>query len=387
MLHHSSRASSSLHASAIQRNAHLHPLLPSTCIHCALALPPMGYARDKLSFYARDLYANLSIPEDPLLMVTPHTVHTQTIVQSLSVWPPKISLKLLPSLSPSMYNSSTTSASRRSSSWAYASRDPRPVSDDDVKGWMLMNLRRKRLLSGPMVDIYVGKQQRHWSLHRNLLCHASDSLASELLTGKSTPALNTSSKKRDLNGTVDGTATDDNRLELTNFDPAGFELFLKWLYQGRIDDVSTFSSDQQKYEYAVACHKLYLLCDRFELPYLKNIAIDQYRRGLSETRLVPDAEEINQIYRESPSNSPFRKLMVRIAARQLMDPESDKNAETYRMCFADNPDFAVDLFNTVKGQSGGLLFDDPTENIDCEYHDHDNGVNCHNKGKTKAQGK
>ena len=250
-----------------------------------------------------------------------------------------------------------------------------------------MNLRRKRLLSGPMVDIYVGKQKRHWAIHRNLLCHASDYLASELLAENSNPALDISSKNRNLNGSVNGVTADENHLELTDFDPVGFELFVKWLYQGRIDDVSTFSSDQQKYEYAVACHKLYMLCERFAMPYLKNIAIDQYRRGLSETSLVPDAEEINQIYRESPSNSPFRRLMAKIAARQLMDPEGDKDAETYRMCFQDNPDFAIELFNTIKGESGGMLFDDPTEQIDCEYHDHDGGVNCHYKGKAKAQGK
>ncbi|KAF2233630.1 hypothetical protein EV356DRAFT_503441 [Viridothelium virens] len=285
-----------------------------------------------------------------------------------------------------MYNS-IGNPSRRSTSWAYGTREPRPVSDDDVKGWMLMNLRRKRLLSGPMVNIYVGKQKRHWALHRNLLCHTSEHLASELLTEKSTPALGISSKKRTLNGNIDGLATDDGNLELPDLDPTGFELFVKWLYQGRIDDVSTFSSDQQKYEYAVACHKLHLLCERFEMPYLKNIAIDQYRKGLSETGLVPDAEEISQIYRQSPPNSHFRKLMIKIAARQLMDPESDKDAETYRMCFQDSPDFAIELFNTIKGESGGILFDDPTEIIDCEYHDHDGGVNCHFKGKAKVQGK
>ncbi|KAI9688062.1 MAG: hypothetical protein M1822_001567 [Bathelium mastoideum] len=280
---------------------------------------------------------------------------------------------------------STGNPSHGRRSWIYASREPRPVSDDDAKGWMLMNIRRKRLLSGPLVDVYVGKQKRHWALHRNLLCHASGYLADELLTGKSTPALDAAAKKRTLNGNVNGLATDEETLELNSFDPAGFELFVKWLYQGRIDDVSTLSSDQQKYEHAVACHKLYLLCDRFEMPYLKNIAIDQYRKGLAETSLVPDADEINQIYRESPPDSPFRKLMVKIAARQLMDPEDDKDAAAYRACFEDSPDFAIQLFNTIKAGSGGTLFDDPTEETDCEYHDHEGGVSCHLKGKAKIQ--
>ena len=41
-------------------------------------------------------------------------------------------------------------------------------------------LQRDRLLSGPMIDVYVGKDRRHWALHRNLLCHHSELLDSEL---------------------------------------------------------------------------------------------------------------------------------------------------------------------------------------------------------------
>ncbi|KAI9655596.1 MAG: hypothetical protein M1821_005390 [Bathelium mastoideum] len=303
----------------------------------------MGFWRDNLSFYARDFaYAN----SHPVLV----RMASENIAEA----------------------SAKTFAE-------YVPFHRQPVARPP-----LLDLRFA-LLSGPLVDVYVGKQKRHWALHRNLLCHASGYLADELLTGKSTPALDAAAKKRTLNGNVNGLATDEETLELNSFDPAGFELFVKWLYQGRIDDVSTLSSDQQKYEHAVACHKLYLLCDRFEMPYLKNIAIDQYRKGLAETSLVPDADEINQIYRESPPDSPFRKLMVKIAARQLMDPEDDKDAAAYRACFEDSPDFAIQLFNTIKAGSGGTLFDDPTKETDCEYHDHEGGVSCHLKGKAKIQ--
>jgi hypothetical protein len=111
--------------------------------------------------------------------------------------------------------------------------------------------------------------------------------------------------------------------------------------------------------------------------------MDQYRKALNQAGLVPDAEELNVIYRQSVELSPFRKLMVDIAARQIMDPESDKNAESYRQCFEHNPDFAVDLVNAIKKGMGGLLFDDPTEQKDCEYHDHNEGPNCHVRGKKK----
>ena len=225
-------------------------------------------------------------------------------------------------------------------------------------------LQRDRLLSGPMIDIYVGESRRRWTLHRNLLCHHSESLEHELEETK--------------------------KLELPDHDPAGFELLVKWLYQGKLDDVSEFADPNQKYDYAVSCHKLYLLCERFDMPQLKNIAMDQYRKGLNQAELVPDASEIDEIYRQSVAGSPFRRLATSIAARQIMDPDSEKDVETYRQCFVDNPDFAVDLVNAIKRGTGGMLLDDPTElgNEPCEFHDHEAGPNCHIKGKGKSkQGK
>jgi hypothetical protein len=231
----------------------------------------------------------------------------------------------------------------------------------------IAKLQRDRLLSGPMIDIYVGEAKRHWALHRNLLCHHSELLEEELEgDGKNNPRKDT--------------------LELPEHDPAGFELLVKWLYQGKLDDVCDLADAMQKYEYAVSCHKLYLLCDRLDMPQLKNVAMDQYRKGLNQAELVPDPNEINDIYRQSPSGSPFRKLMARIAARQIMDPASQRNIESYRHCFDKNPEFAIDLVKAIRHGTGGMLFEDPTElGNPCKYHDHEDGPNCYIKGKGKIK--
>ncbi|KAJ4401253.1 hypothetical protein N0V91_008029 [Didymella pomorum] len=230
-------------------------------------------------------------------------------------------------------------------------------------------LQRDRLLSGPMIDIYVGDARRRWTLHRNLLCHHSETLEAE------------------LEGT--GKADRKDALELPEHDPAGFELLVKWLYQGKLDDVSDIPDATNKYEYAVHCHALYLLCDRFDMPQLKNVAMDQFRKGLNESELVPDADELDDIYRKSPVGSPFRRLMVKIAARQIMDPNSERDTETYRQCFQGNPDFAIELVNAIRFGTGGMLLDDPTDKgNECEYHDHEDGPHCNIKGKGKGkQGK
>lgn len=235
---------------------------------------------------------------------------------------------------------------------------------------------RERLLSGPLVDIYVGESKRHWALHRNLLAYHSDVFQEELQqqASESTP---TKSKAKQLE------SSQAVQLDLPGVDPSGFELFVKWMYQGKVEDVSSISEPQHKYSYAVACYNLHRLCDKFDIPRLKNIAMDQYRKGLAEAELVPDAEEINDIYRKSSEGSAFRKLVTKIAARQIMDPESEKDAESYRMCFESNPDFAIDLVNAIKDGTGGVLFEDATEGNNCEFHDHSEGPNCHIRGKQR----
>lgn len=72
-------------------------------------------------------------------------------------------------------------------------------------------LQRDRLLSGPMLDVYVGEDKRHWALHRNLLCHHSELLENELQGDNG--------KKK-------------NSLELPDHDPAGFEVCRFNLYRG-----------------------------------------------------------------------------------------------------------------------------------------------------------
>lgn len=221
---------------------------------------------------------------------------------------------------------------------------------------------QNRLLSGPMIDIYVGASKRHWSLHRNILSHHSSFFEREVV---------------DTDTKFQGCT-----IELLDEDPTAFELLVKWLYQGKIDDVSSLAMDK-KWEHAFACQKLYTLCDRLQMTELKNLAIDNFRHGCKQAGLVPGPEEMKPIYEKTPRSSPFRKLVSRIAARQIMDPDGDIDAATYRDCFESNADFAIDVINAIKDGAGGSLFDDPTEGNSCRYHEHENGDTCHKTVKFK----
>ena len=219
---------------------------------------------------------------------------------------------------------------------------------------------QKRLLSGPLVDVFVGPERKHWSLHRNLLCYHSSFLQTEF-EGHEVPRV---------------MKEDGNKLELPDDDPIAFELLVKWIYQGQLEGCLE-GSDEQKYEHALACYKLYLLCEKLDMIKLKNQSMDMYRQGLHESALVPDATELWDIYRTAPAGSPFRKLMTRIAARQIMDNAVEKDASTYRKCFENSADFGIEMVNAIRSMSGGMLFDDPTKASDaCQYHDHRDGSGC-----------
>jgi len=217
-----------------------------------------------------------------------------------------------------------------------------------------------------MVDIYVGNRQRHWALHRNLLSYHAHFFNENL-------PINDEYMK-----------TEDGKIELPGEDAEAFELLVKWLYQGKIEDVSKMPMDK-KWDYAYTCQKLYLFCEKVGLQQLKNVAIDQFRKGCHEAGLVPGPEEMKPIYENTQPSSPFRKLVSRIAARQIMDPEGDKDAATYKPCFEASPDFAIDVINAIKDGAGSSLFDDPTEGNTCRYHEHDNGESCHKTVKFKDE--
>lgn len=204
------------------------------------------------------------------------------------------------------------------------------------------------------MDIYVGQDKSHWCLHRDLLSYHTPYFQERAIgEGKHMTS----------------------KLELLEEDPQAFELFVKWVYQGRIDDVSDMPMDK-KWDYADACQKLYVLCERLSMPQLRNIAIDQFRKGCYEAGLVPGPEEIKPIYDTTPPRSPLRKLVSQIAARQIMDPEGQCDASTYRMCFEASADFAIDVVNAIRQGSGPKLFHDPTEGNGCFYHEHATGQLC-----------
>ena len=226
------------------------------------------------------------------------------------------------------------------------------------------------------MNVYVGPKRRHWSLHRNLLNYHTTWFHDKVREGVREKGGFTPSSN---NNNINKNGIQHNAIDFVDTDPRAFELLVKYLYQGHIDDVTTMSLDK-KWDYADSCQQLYLLCSQINLPELKNEAIDQFRKGCFQAGLVPGPEEMRPIYERTGKEDAFRKLVSRIAARQIMDPFGECDAGKYRECFATSPDFGIDVVNAIKEGAVGKLFDDPTEGEGCLYHDHQFGQKCAKTG-------
>lgn len=117
---------------------------------------------------------------------------------------------------------------------------------------------------------------------------------------------------------------------------------------------------------------------------LKNAPINCYRQNLHAAMLIPDVEELNQIYQSSPAGSPPLLLVTRIAARQIMHPAidhvtgdiADKTEESYRRCIESNADFAIDLIKAMRIMSGGIVLENLTIGNPYSFRDHSDGNSC-----------
>ena len=138
-----------------------------------------------------------------------------------------------------------------------ALQQPRPLLAHRIHSHRLrakLGSRRAELL-GSLIDIYVDESNTIGHSTVTSLCHHSEHLASILLPDET--------KKKA-----------ENKLDLLDDDPAGFELLVKWLYQGKLDDVSIFRTPIANTTMQSVILQNYLLCDRF-----KDASTEEHRHG------------------------------------------------------------------------------------------------------------
>lgn len=147
------------------------------------------------------------------------------------------------------------------------------------------------LLTSSLVDIYVGPDATHWTLHEKLLCHHSPFFASKFYT-KSKPSASSKS------------------FGLPDDDDFPFELFVGWLYSRAL------RYPQEEKDIGPLLD-LYFLSERFQIQKLSDDVVETVRAFYHNNESYPGLRRVQYVYANTEEDNPMREMMVGSVARFL----------------------------------------------------------------------
>lgn len=182
----------------------------------------------------------------------------------------------------------------------------------------------RRLLTLSLVDIYVGPDSTHWTIHERLLCYYSPFFASIFYADDK----NEEKKKRG-----------NKSYGLPEEDDYPFELLVGWLYSRSIRPPQTEKDIGPLLE-------LYLLSDKFEMKKLSTDVVDLVREFYHNTSTYPGLRRVQYIYAETNEDNEMREMMVSSVARQLTT--GDKIPAHWAQALQRNGQLAVDIIRAIQ---------------------------------------
>ncbi|OQN99631.1 hypothetical protein B0A48_14773 [Cryoendolithus antarcticus] len=174
------------------------------------------------------------------------------------------------------------------------------------------------LLSRDMVDIYVGDENTHWTLHEKLLCHRSKFFRDVFY------------KK---------TGNKNQYYGLPDEDDGPFRLFVAWLYA---DNIPTPHEEKD----LGPLMDLYLMGEKWEIKKLQVDVMDAVRRWYHDSDTLPSLRRVQYIYSNTTDDSPMRVLMVNCIARMLVFGEGMPTH--WEKALRRNGQLAVDIILAVQ---------------------------------------
>ncbi len=152
-----------------------------------------------------------------------------------------------------------------------------------------------RLLSKEMVDVFVGPERKQFHLHKDLLCDRS-SYFQKAFEG-------------------DFKESRENSMDLAEDEVAAFELFVDWLYSGRLTEVPNDEGNGWPYIH------LYILATKFTLESLANTTMDRLQEYFAAARRFPNGQQINHIWDNTPCKSKLRDYYTRKIAIGFLESQ------------------------------------------------------------------
>ncbi|KAE9373267.1 hypothetical protein N431DRAFT_337511 [Stipitochalara longipes BDJ] len=227
-------------------------------------------------------------------------------------------------------------------------------------------MRNRSLEEFVTLEVGEGDEQVKISVHQNILCAAS-------------PFFEAACKPEWMK-------SEGRVIKLPEDDPEAIRGFVYWAYYDEISIAKELPVSQRSDNMENAMQtvfgllaKLYLLGEKYQIPRLKNDAIDATML-YNPNSWLPIATVLH-IYENTLPESPFRKLMLDIV---LYDYEADQIEECAEMMCRD---FLVDLAISLSKKDS--IFDEygraekmPTPEFCKRYHTHANSAEYCRKKKT-----
>ena len=176
------------------------------------------------------------------------------------------------------------------------------------------------LLTSSLVDIYVGPESTHWTLHEKLLCHYSSFFASKFYT-KNKPSPSSKS------------------FGLPDEDDNAFELLVGWLYSRAL----RYPEEEKDIGPLL---ELYLMSEKFEIHKLSDDVVETVRAFYHNNESYPGLRRVQYIYANTREDNPMREMMVGSIARYLTLNEAIP--AHWEQALKRNGQLAVDIIRSIQ---------------------------------------
>ena len=176
------------------------------------------------------------------------------------------------------------------------------------------------LLTSSLVDIYVGPESTHWTLHEKLLCHHSAFFASKFYT-KNKPSPSSKS------------------FGLPDEEDYPFELLVGWLYSRAL----RYPEEEKDIGPLL---DLYLMSEKFEIRKLSDDVVETVRAFYHNSESYPGLRRVQYIYANTQEDNPMREMMVGSIARYLT--LNDAIPAHWEQALKRNGQLAVDIIRSIQ---------------------------------------
>jgi hypothetical protein len=160
-----------------------------------------------------------------------------------------------------------------------------------------------RVVGNEIVSIYVGPKRKKFTVHKKLICQASDFFSKGFTEGLQ--------------------EAQENSMHLPEDDPNAFTLFIDWIYRSKIPERKNWKDQATLYN-------LYVFAEKLCLSDLANATMDEIQKLLNflNPDLDPDFDRnsafARKVYSETSSGSPLRKYCVQLLALDLFIESEEK---------------------------------------------------------------